>query len=61
MDQGHREAAERVMEVAYRLDPFDWQNCCEFGRAAVRNGHRDLAAFDTSGNQGVADGYVEPK
>jgi predicted Zn-dependent protease len=44
LDRGHREAAERVMEAAFRLDPRDWPNCCEFGRAAIRNGHRDLAA-----------------
>ncbi|HJV90429.1 MAG TPA: hypothetical protein VJ623_09005 [Holophagaceae bacterium] len=44
LDLGHPEAADRVMEVAYRLDPADWPNCCEFGRAAIRNGHRALAA-----------------
>ncbi|MBI3131915.1 MAG: hypothetical protein HYZ13_11365 [Acidobacteria bacterium] len=44
MDSGHPEAAANVMEVAYGLDPRDWPNSCEFGRACVRNGNRELAA-----------------
>lgn len=35
---------EREAVVAQALDPKDWQNCVEFGRAGVRNSKKDLAA-----------------
>ncbi|HJU84453.1 MAG TPA: tetratricopeptide repeat protein [Holophagaceae bacterium] len=44
LDAGHPAEAKATMELAYRLDPADWEDCCEFGRAAVRNKDLPLAA-----------------
>ena len=44
LDAGHPGEAKEAMELAYRLDPADWEDCCEFGRAAVRDKDPALAA-----------------
>jgi Flp pilus assembly protein TadD len=44
LDGGNEAKAVELMEKAWSLDPKDWQNCVEFGRACVRNGKKDLAA-----------------
>ena len=52
LDGGHPEEAKAAMELAYQLDPRDWEDCCEFGRAAVRN--RDLPLAGTYFARAVA-------
>jgi Flp pilus assembly protein TadD len=44
MDAGEEAKADSIMERAYQIDPFDWQNTVEFGRACIRNGNQTLAA-----------------
>jgi len=41
---GNEAKAVELMDKAWALDPKDWQNCVEFGRAGVRKGKKDLAA-----------------
>ncbi len=45
LDADETEAAVMLMEKAYALDPKDWQNACEFGRACLRKGMKDAAAI----------------
>lgn len=44
MDLREPKHAKEMFDLALALDPGDWPNCTEFGRAALRQGERELAA-----------------
>lgn len=44
MDGGLVQLAEDLMQIAFQLDPRDWQNVTAYGRACLRQGRQDLAA-----------------
>ncbi|HJW42938.1 MAG TPA: hypothetical protein VJ463_00665 [Geothrix sp.] len=52
LDGGHPVEAREAMALAFQLDPTDWEDCCEFGRAAVR--HQDLPLAATYFARAVA-------